>query len=126
MILRSLKTLLVLGLLVGSFAVAKAGQPFSSNAFEQAQAAGKAVLIDVSAPWCPTCRQQKPTIQGLEKSIPSLVVFEVDFDTAKDVLRRFRVQTQSTLIVFKGTNEMGRSIGETDPEKIKALVSKGL
>ena len=125
MILRSLKTLLVLGLLVGSFAVAKAGQPFILNAFEQAQAAGKAVLIEVSAPWCPTCRQQKPTIQGLEKSMPNLIVFEVDFDSAKDVLRRFRVQTQSTLIVFKGTNEMGRSTGETDPEKIKALVSKG-
>ena len=126
MILRSLKTLLVLALMFGSFAVAKAGQPFNANAFEQAQAAGKAVLIDVSAPWCPTCRQQKPTIQGLERSMPNLVVFEVDFDSAKDVLRRFRVQTQSTLIVFKGTNEMGRSTGETDPEKIKALVSKGL
>ena len=126
MILRYFKTLLVLALMLGSFAVAQAGQPFNSNAFEQAQVAGKVVLIDVSAPWCPTCRQQKPTIQGLEKSMPNLVVFDVDFDSAKDVLRRSRVQTQSTLIVFKGTNEMGRSTGETDPEKIKALVSKGL
>jgi thioredoxin 1 len=87
--------------------------------------AGKTVLIDVTAPWCPTCRQQKPTIQAVEKEMPSLVVYEVDFDAAKDVLRRFRVQSQSTLIVFKGETEVGRSTGDTDPARIRALVAKG-
>jgi len=50
----------------------------------------------------------------------------VDFDAAKDVLRRFRVQHQSTLIMFKGRTEVGRSTGDTDPNRIQALVSKGL
>ena len=93
---------------------------------KQAQAAGKSILIDVTAPWCPTCKQQRPVVQEIEKSTPNLVVYEVDFDSAKDVLKRFRVQSQSTLIVFKGANEVGRSTGETDPANIKALVSKSL
>jgi thioredoxin 1 len=104
---------------------AEAAQPFSTQAFQAAQAAGRTVLIDVTAPWCPTCRQQKPTIQAVEKEMPSLVVYEVDFDAAKDVLRRFRVQSQSTLIVFKGETEVGRSTGDTDPARIRALVAKG-
>ncbi|MFD1626613.1 thioredoxin family protein [Azospirillum griseum] len=104
----------------------QAGQPFDAAAFQQAQAAAKTILVDVSAPWCPTCQAQKPTVQALEQSQPSLVVFDVDFDTAKDVLRRFKVQYQSTLIVFKGATEVGRSTGETRPDAIRALVAKGL
>ena len=124
MLLKSLKKLLATVFLIGSSLVAQAGQPFELSAFQQAQAAGKPILIDVTAPWCPTCKQQRPVVQEIEKSTPNLVVYEVDFDSAKDVLKRFRVQSQSTLIVFKGGNEVGRSTGETNPANIKALVSK--
>ena len=126
MLLKSFKTLLATTFLIGSSLVAQAGQPFDMGAFQQAQASGKSILVDVTAPWCPTCKQQRPVVQEIEKSTPNLVVYEVDFDSAKDVLKRFRVQSQSTLIVFKGANEVGRSTGETNPANIKALVSKGL
>lgn len=115
----------VLALLLGSSLVAQAGQPFDTKAFQQAQSAGKTILIDVAASWCPTCRQQRPIVQEIEKEKPSLVVYEVDFDTAKDTLKRFHVQYQSTLIIFKGAKEVGRSTGVTDPNQIRALVAKG-
>ena len=120
------KTLFATAFVIGSSVVAHAGQPFETGSFQQAQAAGKSILVDVTAPWCPTCKQQRPVVQEIEKSTPNLVVYDVDFDSSKDVLKRFRVQSQSTLIVFKGANEVGRSTGETNPENIKALVSKGL
>lgn len=104
----------------------QAGQPFEAEGFRQAQAADKTILIDVAAPWCPTCQAQKPIVQALEESQPGLIVYDVDFDTAKDVLRQLRVQHQSTLIVFKGAAEVGRSTGETRPDAIRALVAKGL
>jgi thioredoxin 1 len=105
--------------------VSHAGQSFDDQSFEQAQAAGKTILVDVTASWCPTCRQQRPIVEQIEKEKPNLVVYEVDFDTAKDTLKRFRVQHQSTLIVFKGAEEIGRSTGDTDPARIRALVAKG-
>jgi thiol-disulfide isomerase/thioredoxin len=126
MLLKSLKTLIASVFLVGASLVAQAAQPFDASAFQQAQAAGKSILVDVTAPWCPTCKQQRPIVQEIEKSTPNLVVYEVDFDSAKDVLKRLRVQNQSTLIVFKGANEVGRSTGDTNPASIRALVSKGL
>lgn len=113
-------------LLMTSSIAAHAAQPFEAKAFQQAQTAGKAILIDVTAPWCPTCKQQRPVVQEIEKERPNLVVFDVDFDTAKDTLKHFRVQTQSTLIVFSGAKEVGRSTGVTDPAQIRALVAKGL
>jgi thioredoxin 1 len=114
-----------LALLAVSFG-AQAGQPFSAKAFQDAQAAGKSILIDVTAPWCPVCKVQRPIISGLEKTNPQLAVFEVDFDSSKDVLKQLGAQRQSTLIVFKGTTEVGRSVGDTDAASITALVGKGL
>jgi thiol-disulfide isomerase/thioredoxin len=122
------KTLRVLAtaILIGLPLAAHAGQAFDNKTFSDAQAAGKSILVDVSAPWCPTCAQQKPIIQEVEKTHPNLTVFDVDFDSAKEVLRKFRVQYQSTLIVFEGATEVGRSTGETDPAAIGTLIAKGL
>jgi thioredoxin-like negative regulator of GroEL len=110
----------VLALSLGANAV-----PFDAKAFADAQAAGRSILIDVTAPWCPTCAKQRPTLSSIKQERPNLIVYEVDFDSAKDVLKRFRVSSQSTLIVFKGANEVGRSTGETDAARIRALVAKG-
>ncbi|MBX9588067.1 MAG: thioredoxin family protein [Hyphomonadaceae bacterium] len=103
-----------------------ARQPFDAKAFEQAQAAGRTVLVDVYASWCPVCKKQQPTIARLEKENPDLIVYEVNFDNDKDSLKKFGVQAQATLIVFKGAKEIGRSTGESDPARIQALVEKGL
>ena len=118
------KALLVAATLLASSLVAWAGQPFDAKAFQSAQAAEKAILVDVTASWCPTCRQQRPIVQQIEGEKPDLVVYEVDFDTAKDLLKQFRVQYQSTLIVFRGRKEVARSTGATDPDLIRALIAK--
>jgi thioredoxin len=118
------KALLIAATLLAWTPVAGAGQPFDAKAFQSAQAAEKAILVDVTASWCPTCKKQRPIVQQIEKEKPNLVVYEVDFDTAKDVLKRFRVQYQSTLIVFRGAKEVARSTGETDPALIRAMISK--
>src|SRR5262245_31472444 len=102
-----------------------ARQPFDAKAFEQAQAVGKTVQIDAYASWCPYCRKQQPTLTRLEKEKPELVIYEVDFDNDKRTLQKLGVTRQATLIVFKGTKEVGRSTGETDPAQIEAWVAKG-
>ena len=50
----------------------------------------------------------------------------MDFDSQKDVVRQFKATTQSTLIVFKGATETGRSVGDTDAKSIAALLDKAL
>jgi thioredoxin 1 len=104
---------------------ARAAQSFDAKAFQQAQAAGNSILVDVYASWCPVCRKQQPIIEGIVKQRPNLVVYKVDFDADKDALKRFGVRPQSTLIVFKGKKEVSRSTGDTDPARIGALVAKG-
>jgi thioredoxin 1 len=96
--------------------------------FQAAQKAGKPILVEIHASWCPTCRAQKPIIQGLLASpkFKDLVTFRMDFDAqAKDV-RAMGAQSQSTLVLFKGAQETGRSVGDTDPASIEKLMSTAL
>lgn len=90
-----------------------AGERFSAAALEAANAAGKPVLVEVTAPWCPTCKVQKPILSELTKQpkFARLVVLEVDFAGQKDALAALRAHQQSTLIVFKDGREAGRSTG---------------
>jgi len=113
---------------LGPIAAAAERQPFDQAAFEAAQAAGKPILVEVSAPWCPTCKAQAPILARLrsEARFKDLLSFNIDFDSQKDLLRKFNVQTQSTLIVFKGKQETGRSTGVTDAAAIEALLAKSI
>ncbi|ACK49915.1 Thioredoxin domain protein [Methylocella silvestris BL2] len=101
---------------------------FTQGAFEAAQKAGRPILIEITAPWCPTCRAQKPILSELTAApkFEDLAVFDVDFDSRKDVLRLFHAQSQSTLIAFRGPDEVGRSVGDTAPASIAALLNKTL
>ena len=111
-------------------ATAQAGEmkPYSQAAFDAAQKAGKPILVEVSAPWCPICKTQKPILAKLsaDPRFKDLQIFDIDFDSQKDLLRRLDVRTQSTLIAYKGSVETGRSVGETQPEWIEGLVEKTL
>lgn len=119
---------LCLTLSIASFAFAAGKKPFSAAAFEAAQASGKPILIDVSASWCPTCKAQAPILSKLmsDPRFKGIVAFNVDYDSQKDVLRKFNVQRQSTLIVFKGKQEAGRSVADTNPASIEVLLAKGI
>ena len=101
---------------------------FTMEAFKAAQKAGKPILVDVWASWCPTCKAQGPVLKTLlaDPKNKDMVMLRVNFDTQLDVLKAFNVQSQSTLIVFKGAKETGRSVGDTDVSSIAALMATAI
>ncbi len=124
---RTLVGLPLLALLAAP-ALASMSARYEAAAFDTARKAGKPVLVEVTAPWCPTCKAQKPILADL-RAMPKfkdLQVFEVDFDSQKDALRALGVQSQSTLVVFRGGKEVGRSTGDTRKDSIEALLSKAV
>jgi thioredoxin-like negative regulator of GroEL len=102
--------------------------PFAAEAFKAAQAAGSPILVEIHADWCPTCKAQNPILDKLTSAekFKDLKIFRVDFDAMKPVVKEFGAQMQSTLIVFKGNAEQGRSVGDTKEASIAALLDKSL
>ncbi len=98
-------------------------RPYDEASFKAAQAAGKQTVVHVTAPWCPTCKAQEQVIEGLANAPEywNVTLFKVDFDSQKDALKAFKVNSQSTLIAFNGANETKRAVGGTSAAAIGSV-----
>jgi len=107
---------------------ASAGEikPFSQAEFDRLTQAGQPVVVDVSATWCPTCKAQKPILEKLMKqpAYKDVTLLTVDFDSEKSTVRALKVSMQSTLVGFKGAQEVARSVGDTTESGIEGLIQK--
>jgi thiol-disulfide isomerase/thioredoxin len=90
---------------------------YESKKFQDTLAAGKPILVHVTAPWCGECKLQKPIVAALaeEPAYKALTIFDVDYDTQKDAL-----------VVLKDKAEAGRAVGVTKRDAIEAVVKKAL
>jgi thiol-disulfide isomerase/thioredoxin len=120
------KAFVMLALLLPLLAGTAWAAPYDAKAFAEAQAAGKPIVVHIEAPWCTVCKAQRPVLAEMMKTsdYADLQLFSVDFDSQKDLLQKFGAKVQSTLIVFQGDKEVGRSSGDPKPATIKALVAK--
>lgn len=109
-------------------AVAADATAFTADAFAAAQQAGKPILVDVAAPWCPICKRQRPLLQSIlsDPRYRDVQRFDIDFDSQKDALKIVGARMQSTLIAYKGAREVGRSIGQTQREWLEDFLEKML
>lgn len=122
---RSVLVVAALALWAGAVSAAEP-RPLVLQEFEALAHAGKPVVVDVHATWCPTCKAQKPIIERLSRlpAYKGVTILSVDFDTDKAVLKRFKVSMQSTLIAYKNGKEMGRSVGDATPAGIESIFKK--
>jgi thioredoxin 1 len=103
-------------------------KPFAADQLAAAQSAGKPVAVHFHADWCPTCVAQSKSIDTLKAdlALKNLTLLVANYDNEKELRKAMKVRAQSTFVVFKGKEEVGRIAGETDAGKIKAGLAKAL
>lgn len=106
--------------------LAKHKQSFTEEVFRQAQADGKLILIDVYAPWCPTCRKQHAVLNDYLIANPQseLLVLEVDFDNQKDWVTYFKAPRQSTLVLYRGEEQLWLTVAQTKEKDVFAAIAE--
>ncbi|MFZ5567086.1 MAG: thioredoxin family protein [Pseudomonadota bacterium] len=124
--LRHVLAMLALLLSLGS-AQALNIQPYSPAALQAAQQAGQPVALHFHADWCPTCRAQEKVFQSLkgDASLP-LTLLVVNYDKERELKRALKVRAQSTLIVYRGSQETRRSGGETEAAVLRDALKSAL
>ena len=84
-------------------------KPYTGVALAEAQQAGRPVALHFHADWCPTCKAQDKSLAVL-KAEPGLdvLLLVADYDNEKALKTRFKVRSQSTLVVLHGDQERAR------------------
>ena len=121
MITRIVATTLLLTASAASFALDI--KPYSAQALSTEQQASKPVTLHFHADWCPTCRAQEKVFQQWkgDASVPGTLLV-VNYDNEKELKKQLGVRTQSTLIAYRGSAEKARLAGDTDADKLHALL----
>jgi thioredoxin-like negative regulator of GroEL len=111
-------------------AVASAGEwkAFDESQFKRAQSEGKTVVLAFHSASCSTCKKQGPVLEALlkEETLGDVVGFHVDYDSSKELLSKFNIRKSSTIVVFKDKTEVARTMGTTDRNEIRNLITKGI
>lgn len=103
-------------------------EAFTEARFVELQAAGDLILIDIFATWCPTCAKQQKVLDAFREAHPDAPIhmLQIDYDEQKEWVVHFKAPRQSTLILYKGEQQLWFSVAETNQEKIFAALNKAL
>ncbi|MEL6499160.1 MAG: thioredoxin family protein [Planctomycetota bacterium] len=85
--------------------------------------AGKVHLVYATATWCPPCKKMKNTTWVDESLVEWLnanaVVTPLDVDRFQSDASRLRVRAMPTMMLFKGSTEISRTVGYKSPEALR-------
>ena len=96
---------------------------FSEELFKKAQSDGKIVVVSSWIKYCYSCASKMKVLEQAKKDFENIEYLKFDV-TNKEIAKLLNVQYQSTLLIFRNSKEVYRSIGETTKEEIyKAIKS---
>ena len=123
--MRKLFTTLFLFVCLSANAVEKKTN-FSEEIFEKAKASGKTIVVNSYEVWCGTCSQQTKILDQAEKEFKDIVFLSYEQSKNEDIAKKLSIDFWTTIVVYKGNEEVARIIGQTDKKTIYSAIEKGI
>ena len=99
---------------------------FSEAVFENAKASGKTVVVNSYEVWCGTCSKQTKILDQAEKEFKDVVFLSYEQSKNKNIAQKLGIKFFTTIIVYRGKDEVTRIVGQTDKKIIYAAIQKGI
>ena len=106
-----------------SFAIEKK-TTFTVEAFNEAQKAGKTIVINSWNKSCGTCARQTKILNEAQKDFPDVIFLSYEQTKHKDIAKLLNVDYWATIIVYKNSKEVAKEIGVTSKNDIYSLIKK--
>ena len=85
------------------------------------------VFVDFWAEWCGPCRMVGPAVEQIGKIMAGKVkVAKLNVDENQEIAMKYGVQSIPSLILFKGGNEVARTIGAAPKETYMKFIENSL
>ena len=92
------------------------------NFEEEVLNSDKKVLVDFWAAWCGPCKMLSPLVDQFGEDQDEVKVGKVNVDEQPELAQQFRVVSIPTLVVMDKGQEVNRSVGLINKDKIAELV----
>jgi len=99
---------------------------FSEEIFENAKTSGKTIVVNSYEVWCGTCSKQTKILDQAEKEFKDIVFLSYEQSKNKDIAQKLGIKFWTTIVVYKGDNEVTRIVGQTDKKTIYTAIQKGI
>ena len=116
--------LLIILILINSIASEKK-TTFDKELFKKAQSEGKVVIVSSWIKYCYSCASQMKVLNKAKADFENIEYFAFDV-TNKEIANLFDIQYQTSLLIFKGSKEVYRSIGETTEDLIYEAIKASI
>ena len=105
---------------------------FDKVLFDKAQSEGKFVVVSSWIKYCSSCASQMKVLKNAKKEgklsdikFDNIEYFSFDV-TNEEIANLFKVQYQTTLLIFKNNEEIYRSVGETTKDLIYDAIKSSI
>ena len=99
---------------------------FSIEIFEEAKASGKTIVINSYEVWCGTCGKQTKILDQAEKEFKDIIFLSYEQSKNENIAKQLGIKFWTTIVIYKGDNEVARIVGQTNKKIIYAAIQKGV
>ena len=120
-----MKKILILIFLVFSFnatAISKE-TTFTNKIFEKSQLDGKTVVVHSWNKTCTTCAKQVKILDKEKQDFKDVIFLSYEQTKDKEIAKFLSIDYWTTIVVYRNSKEVSRSIGQTNKEKIYSQIN---
>jgi thioredoxin 1 len=99
---------------------------FTIKKFEQAKKNGETIVVTAWNKYCGTCKRQKVILNQAENEFNNVLFLYYSHPKMKDIAKYLKIDHRSTILVYKGEDEVSRTIGQIDKSDIYSNIEKGI
>ena len=99
---------------------------FTIETFEEAKKNGETVVVIAWNKYCGTCKRQKIVLDQAEKDFKNVLFLYYSHPKMKNIAKYLKINHRSTILVYKGSAEVSRTLGQVDKSVIYSNIEKGI
>ena len=119
------KILIIIFLLFCSNSLAiEKSTTFTDKIFKKAQSEGKIIVINSWNKFCSTCKKQIKILDQAETKFNNVIFLSYEQTENKDIADKLNIDYWTTIVIYKGGDEIYRSMGVTEKNQLYLIIDK--
>ena len=97
---------------------------FTDKIFKKAQSEGKIIVINSWNKFCSTCKKQIKILDQAETKFNGVIFLSYEQTENKDIADKLNIDYWTTIVIYKGEDEIYRSMGVTEKNQLYLAIDK--